>query len=91
VLEIGGVKEKVLAAYRSGLRQVIMPKANEKELREVPEPVRQNMAFTFVERMDEVLHLVLAPCAWSCRHCHRNHRQARRVDTPPIDAGSIGV
>jgi ATP-dependent Lon protease len=59
VLEIGGVKEKVLAAYRSGLRQVIMPKANEKELREVPETVRQNMAFTFVERMDEVLHLAL--------------------------------
>ena len=64
VLEIGGVKEKVLAAYRSGLRQVIMPKANEKELREVPDPVRQNMAFTFVERMDEVLHLaLLAPVA----------------------------
>jgi len=59
VLEIGGVKEKVLAAYRSGLRQVIMPKANEKELREVPDAVRQNMAFTFVERMDEVLHLAL--------------------------------
>ncbi len=64
VLEIGGVKEKVLAAYRSGLRQVIMPKANEKELREVPDTVRQNMAFTFVERMDEVLHLaLLAPVA----------------------------
>ena len=70
VLEIGGVKEKVLAAYRSGLRQVIMPKANEKDLREVPEEVRQNMAFTFVERMDEVLHLaLLAPvCAGSGRH-----------------------
>jgi ATP-dependent Lon protease len=59
VLEIGGVKEKVLAAYRSGLRQVIMPKQNEKELREVPEEVRKHMAFIFVERMDEVLHLAL--------------------------------
>jgi ATP-dependent Lon protease len=61
VLEIGGVKEKVLAAYRSGLREVLLPKSNEKDLREVPEEVRSNMVFTFVERMDEVLHLALLP------------------------------
>jgi ATP-dependent Lon protease len=61
VLEIGGVKEKVLAAYRAGLREVIMPKANEKDLRDVPDEVRAHMAFTFVERMDEVLHLALLP------------------------------
>ena len=61
VLEIGGVKEKVLAAYRAGLREVIMPKSNEKDLRDVPDEVRKNMAFTFVERMDEVLHLALLP------------------------------
>jgi len=61
VLEIGGVKEKVLAAYRAGLREVIMPKSNEKDLRDVPEEVRKHMAFTFVERMDEVLHLALLP------------------------------
>ncbi len=61
VLEIGGVKEKVLAAYRSGLREVIMPKSNEKDLRDVPEEVKKNMAFTFVEKMDEVLHLALLP------------------------------
>ena len=61
VLEIGGVKEKVLAADRAGLREVIMPKSNEKDLRDVPEEVRKHMAFTFVERMDEVLHLALLP------------------------------
>jgi ATP-dependent Lon protease len=61
VLEIGGVKEKVLAAYRSGLREVILPKSNEKDLRDVPEEVKKNMAFTFVEKMDEVLHLALLP------------------------------
>jgi len=61
VLEIGGVKEKVLAAYRSGLREVLLPKSNEKDLREVPEEVRSHMVFTFVERMDEVLHLALLP------------------------------
>ena len=48
VLEIGGVKEKMLAAYRAGLREVIMPKSNEKDLRDVPDEVRANMAFTFV-------------------------------------------
>lgn len=59
VLEIGGVKEKVLAAYRAGLRQVIMPSANEKDLRDIPDEVRSHMAFTFVSTMDEVLHLML--------------------------------
>lgn len=59
VLEIGGVKEKVLAAYRAGLREVILPKANEKDLRDVPEEVRNGMAFTFASGMDEVLHLAL--------------------------------
>ena len=61
VLEIGGVKEKVLSAYRAGLREVIMPKSNEKDLRDVPDEVRKHMAFTFVDRMDEVLHLALLP------------------------------
>ncbi len=59
VLEIGGVKEKVLAAYRAGLRQVIMPAQNEKDLRDIPDEVKQAMAFTFVSTMDEVLHLML--------------------------------
>ena len=46
-LEIGGVKEKVLAAYRAGLREVILPRSNEKDLRDVPDEVRANMVFTF--------------------------------------------
>src|SRR6476646_1973311 len=59
VLEIGGLKEKVLAAYRSGLREIVMPKSNEKDLRDVPDEVRKNMSFVFVERMDEVLRFAL--------------------------------
>jgi ATP-dependent Lon protease len=59
VLEIGGVKEKVLASYRAGLRQVVMPATNEKDLRDIPDEVREHMAFTFVSTMDEVLHLML--------------------------------
>jgi ATP-dependent Lon protease len=61
VLEIGGVKEKVLAAYRAGLREVILPKGNEKDVRDVPAEVREKMAFTFASTMDEVLHLALLP------------------------------
>src|SRR6185295_3134991 len=59
VLEIGGVKEKILAAYRAGLREVIMPKSNEKDLRDIPDEVKHHMSFRFVERMDEVLKLAL--------------------------------
>ena len=61
MLEIGGVKEKVLAAYRAGLREVIMPKANEKDVKDVPQEVRDKMAFTFAATMDEVLRLALLP------------------------------
>ncbi|MEP6619957.1 MAG: endopeptidase La [bacterium] len=61
VLEIGGVKEKVLAAYRAGLRQLIMPKSNEKDLRDVPDEVKKQVAFTFVATMDEVLRQALMP------------------------------
>jgi ATP-dependent Lon protease len=61
VLEIGGVKEKVLAAYRAGIRELIMPKANEKDLRDVPDEVREHVRFQFVEKMDEVLRIALLP------------------------------
>jgi ATP-dependent Lon protease len=55
VLPVGGIKEKVLAARRAGIRQVILPKENEKDLRDVPETVRQEMKFVFAERMEDVL------------------------------------
>ncbi len=55
VLPIGGVKEKVLAARRAGIRRVILPKANEKDLRDLPEHVRNEMAFVGAERVEEVL------------------------------------
>ncbi len=61
VLEIGGVKEKVMAAYRAGLRQVLLPKANEKDLRGIPEEIVQGMKFTFISTMDDVIQLALLP------------------------------
>jgi ATP-dependent Lon protease len=59
VLEIGGVKEKVLAAHRAGIRDVILPRGNERDLRDVPADVRSGFTFHFVERMDEVIQLAL--------------------------------
>ena len=55
VLPIGGVKEKVLAARRSGLKRVILPRGNQKDLRDLPEEVRQEMTFIFAERVGDVL------------------------------------
>src|SRR5262249_21053554 len=55
VLPIGGVKEKVLAAHRAGIRRVILPRDNEKDVVEVPEHVRKEMEFVFAERIEDVL------------------------------------
>jgi ATP-dependent Lon protease len=59
VLPIGGVKQKVLAAHRAGLKEVILPKRNEGDLDDVPEQVREEIAFHPVETIDEVLALAL--------------------------------
>jgi ATP-dependent Lon protease len=56
VLPVGGIKEKVLAARRAGLQRVIIPKANAKDLRKLPEAVREAMTFILVERFAEVVH-----------------------------------
>src|SRR6202044_2683194 len=59
VLPIGGVKEKLLAAHRLGLRTVVLPKDNEKDLEEIPVEIQAEMSIRFVEMMDEVLAIAL--------------------------------
>jgi ATP-dependent Lon protease len=59
VLGIGGLKEKLLAAHRHGVREVILPRDNEKDLPDIPENVRNDMKLHFVSSMDEVLKLAL--------------------------------
>ncbi|MCI0329932.1 MAG: endopeptidase La [candidate division Zixibacteria bacterium] len=54
VLPVGGIKEKVSAAHRVGIKTVVMPKQNQKDLEEVPASVRRGMQFEFVEKVDEV-------------------------------------
>ena len=61
VLPVGGIKEKVLGARRAGLSTVILPKRNEKDLEDVPEAVRKEMRFLFVDNMDQVLEQALDP------------------------------
>jgi len=59
VLPIGGVKEKLLAAHRMGLRTIILPKDNEKDLAEIPQEILSSLKMHFVETMDEVLQVAL--------------------------------
>jgi ATP-dependent Lon protease len=60
VLPIGGLKEKLLAAHRAGITEVLIPKDNEKDLRDVPQKIKEELQITIVESMDEVLHHALA-------------------------------
>ena len=59
VLPIGGMKEKLLAAHRAGIRTVILPKDNEKDMADIPEPIRKDFQIHFVEIMDQVLQVAL--------------------------------
>jgi ATP-dependent Lon protease len=61
VMPIGGVKEKVLAAHRAGLKKIILPKLNEADLEDIPEEVRKAVEFVLVEKIDEVLEHALEP------------------------------
>jgi ATP-dependent Lon protease len=56
VLPIGGLKEKVLAARRAGIKRVIVPRGNQKDLRDLPEDVRKEMTFIFADRVRDVLN-----------------------------------
>jgi ATP-dependent Lon protease len=59
VLPVGGIKEKVLAAHRAGIKRIIMPEKNKKDMVDVPEQVKKEVEFFFATRMDEVLGLAL--------------------------------
>ncbi|MEK7528375.1 MAG: S16 family serine protease, partial [Patescibacteria group bacterium] len=59
VLEIGGIKEKVIAAHRAGIRTIVMPKSNKKDLEDIPKNVLGDLIFHFAEHMDEVLRWAL--------------------------------
>jgi ATP-dependent Lon protease len=59
VLPVGGIKEKVLAAHRAGIKTLVLPQLNEKDLEDIPEKVRKEITFHFVEKMLDVLEIAL--------------------------------
>ena len=61
VLPIGGIREKVMAANRAGLTTVILPKKNEADLMDLPERVKKEMKFQFVDEISDVIDLALEP------------------------------
>jgi ATP-dependent Lon protease len=61
VLPIGGVKEKSLAAQRAGIERIVLPQRNEADIEDVPEEVRNVLAFHPVETLNEVLKIALVP------------------------------
>ena len=78
VLPIGGLKEKVLAAHRGGIKTVLLPKENEKDVDEIPQQVLKNVTLIQVETMDEVLKQALVlpdPDAFF---------QAKRAESAPL-------
>jgi ATP-dependent Lon protease len=79
VLPIGGLKEKVLAAHRAGLKTVILPKRNEKDLDDVPEEVRRDLKFVPVERIEEVLDVALEKPAANGDHRNGGRRRVAAV------------
>jgi ATP-dependent Lon protease len=81
ILPVGGIKEKVLAAYRFGVKRLIVPKENEKDLAEIPADVGAALEFHLVERMDEVLPLALVAGSLSLG-------VGRRPDRPALGGGS---
>ena len=59
VMEIGGLKEKVIAAHRAGLKTIVLPKENKKDLEDIPKEVIEDLKFVFVSHLDEVLDIAL--------------------------------
>ena len=59
VLPVGGIKEKVLAARRAGIKTIIMPRRNERDLEDIPEELRRELTMHFVDTVDEVLAFAL--------------------------------
>ena len=60
VLEIGGVKEKVIAGHRAGLKTIVLTRDNQKDMEDVPEATKKDIKFVFASRIDEVLSVAMA-------------------------------
>jgi ATP-dependent Lon protease len=91
VLPIGGLNEKVVAAIRAGVKEVILPKLNEKDLKELPETVRHGVKFRLVETMDEVLQIAMNPPPVVAPEIAASDLGAVEGDEPPAEPGDEQV
>ena len=79
ILQIGGLKEKCIAALRSGINNVIIPKANEKELEEFPDYLKEKINFKIVENFDEVLEYALSDTPEPVSHNGKGDKNAKKI------------
>jgi ATP-dependent Lon protease len=78
VLPVGGIKEKVLAAHRAGIKRIIMPERNKKDIQDVPEQARRELEFIFAHSMDDVL-----------RHALEEDPFEKALKNPPPPEGAV--
>ena len=92
VLPVGGIKMKILAAHRAGLKTVILPKRNEKDLEEVPSEVRNTMDFVLVDRIDDAIEAALLPTKDSsdAADTHLDQILSRpQIESVPVTASAV--
>jgi ATP-dependent Lon protease len=90
VLPVGGVKEKVIAAKSAGIRRVLLPDKNEKDLEDVTDSVREALSFSFVKEIDEVLDLAFGPALRErARELERQREES--AGTPEAAAPGEGI
>ena len=87
VLPVGGIKHKLLAAYRAEITEIILPKDNEKDLEEIPEDVREKLEVHLVEQMDEVLRYALDTDIFPLPEGKGRIEKAQAE--PPVESGSV--
>jgi ATP-dependent Lon protease len=88
VLAIGGLKEKLLAAHRGGIKTVIIPSENEKDLKEIPENIKADLEIVPVKWIDEVLDVALAYSPDSDRHKEKLAQNDKKAVAEPLEEGS---
>ena len=81
-LPVGGIKNKVLAAHRAGLKRVLMPRKNEKDLEEIPEQARRGLKFVFIDRVEEALEHALTSAPPAPRKAASKATARRKKKTP---------
>jgi predicted ATP-dependent protease len=88
VLPVGGIKGKILAARRAGIKRVILPARNRSDLRDIPEDALRNLEIIFVERIDELLPQVLTPVEAAETERPQREQEVETAEHEPIAAGS---